>query len=164
MPISHSPQCNMWSKWLRTTRTLNHLYEILYRLTMRMTLRTWLHATPRWEWSCLSTFDFHKTVSHEHASAQSRPNVWRANIQDIMHSGSLIDYTIDPESSFKTAWDTFRNPYLKVNSPHTPWTTPRGPKTPHHGSVVRFLSFFAREEKCGIDLGYQGVMRKNLSI
>ncbi|VDP08025.1 unnamed protein product [Schistosoma mattheei] len=41
------------------------------------------------------TFDFHITASHERASVQSRPNVWKANIPDIMHSASLIDWTID---------------------------------------------------------------------
>ncbi|CAH8582136.1 unnamed protein product [Schistosoma rodhaini] len=40
-------------------------------------------------------FDFHITVDYEHASAQSRPNVWKANIQDIMHSASSVDWTID---------------------------------------------------------------------
>ncbi|VDO77325.1 unnamed protein product [Schistosoma curassoni] len=48
-------------------------------------------------------FDLHITVNHEHASAQSRPNVWEANTQDIMHSASSVDWTIEPESSIETA-------------------------------------------------------------
>ncbi|VDP21696.1 unnamed protein product [Schistosoma margrebowiei] len=65
------------------------------------------------------TFDFHITVNHEHASA---------NIPGIKHSASLLDWTIDPESSVETAWDAFRNSYLKVTTPHIPWTIPREPR------------------------------------
>ncbi|VDO60112.1 unnamed protein product [Schistosoma margrebowiei] len=87
------------------------------------------------------TFDFHSTSSHEHASVQSRHNVWKANIPDIMHSASLIDWTIDPDSSIETAWDAFRNSYLKVATPHIPWTIPKGPKnsTPWFTREVRIL-------------------------
>ncbi|CAH8447575.1 unnamed protein product [Schistosoma bovis] len=87
------------------------------------------------------TFDFHITASHEDASVQSRPNVWKANIPDIMHSASLIDWTIDPESSIETAWNTFRKSYLKVTTPHIPWTIPKGPKNspPWFSREVRIL-------------------------
>ncbi|KAH9578509.1 hypothetical protein MS3_00005966 [Schistosoma haematobium] len=87
------------------------------------------------------TFDFHITASHEDASVQSRPNVWKANIPDIMHSASLIDWTINPESSIETAWDAFRNSYLKVTTPHIPWTIPKGPKKspPWFSREVRIL-------------------------
>ncbi|KAH9596900.1 hypothetical protein MS3_00002423 [Schistosoma haematobium] len=87
------------------------------------------------------TFDFHITVNHEHSSAQSRPNVWKPNIPDIMHSASLVDWTIDPESSNETAWDAFRNLYIKVTTPHIPWTTPRGPRNspPWFSGEVRIL-------------------------
>ena len=87
------------------------------------------------------SFDFHITVDHEHASAQSRPNVWKANIPDIMKSASSVDWKIDPESSIETAWDVFRNLYLKVTAPHIPWTTPKRPRNspPWFSREVRIL-------------------------
>ncbi|VDP00668.1 unnamed protein product [Schistosoma margrebowiei] len=109
------------------------------------------------------TFDFHITVSHDHASVQSRPNIWKANIPDIMHLASLVDCTIDPESSVETAWEAFRNSYLKVTTPHIPWTIPRGLETPHHVAVGKSASFSVREEKCGIDLAYWALMKLNPS-
>ncbi|VDP44562.1 unnamed protein product [Schistosoma mattheei] len=48
-------------------------------------------------------FDFHIIAKHEHASAQSRPNVWKANIQDIIHSASSVDWKIEQESSIESA-------------------------------------------------------------
>ncbi|VDP34265.1 unnamed protein product [Schistosoma mattheei] len=76
------------------------------------------------------TFDFHKTVNYEPALAQPRPNVWKVNIPDTMHSASLVDCTIDPESSIETAWHTFRNLYLRVTAPHIPCIISRGPRNP----------------------------------
>ncbi|CAH8429151.1 unnamed protein product [Schistosoma bovis] len=87
------------------------------------------------------TFDFHITVSHEHPSVQSGPNVWKANIPVIMHSASLVDWTIDPESSIETAWDAFRNSYLRITTLHIPWTIPTGLRNspPWFSREVRIL-------------------------
>ncbi|CAI2723786.1 unnamed protein product [Schistosoma spindalis] len=58
-----------------------------------------------------------------------------------MHSASLVDWTIDPASSIETAWNAFRNLYLKVTAPHIPWTRPRGPRNspPWFNKEVRIL-------------------------
>ncbi|VDP26656.1 unnamed protein product [Schistosoma margrebowiei] len=84
-------------------------------------------------------FDFHITVNHEHTLVQSRPNVWEANIQYIIHSASSVDWTIEPESLIETDCSDFLNLYLKPTAPHIALTTPREPKNSP--------PWFRREEK-----------------
>lgn len=51
----------------------------------------------------VQAFDFRIIVENEHASAQSRPNGWKADIQDITHSPSSVDWTVESEPSIETA-------------------------------------------------------------
>ena len=63
--------------------------------------------------------DFYMAVINEHMSAQPRPNVWEAYIQDIIHSASTVDWSVEPGSSIETAWEVFRD-FLRVTKPGSP--------------------------------------------
>lgn len=65
-------------------------------------------------------FGFHVIFDSEDVSAQVRPNGWKANMQDIIHIASLVDWSIEPESLVETIWDVVGNLWVKVTAPYMP--------------------------------------------
>lgn len=71
-------------------------------------------------------FDFHVIVNKKEVSPRTKPNIWKANLKDIIHSAS----SIEPDYPIETTWDVLIDLWIKFTTLHIIWTTPKDSRNP----------------------------------